>query len=125
MQLTKWIPLPLKGKNRIWNQYRKVLPRYSANRYPVLDSLYKTIKSNSLVKSGNQYKTIDFEDEKNHHNHFRNNGVYYFQPTYVNFDIDTIKKENKADVNIIINNYSIKITTQLKRSLLKSIKLVM
>jgi hypothetical protein len=31
--------------------------------------------------------------------------VYYFQPTY-NFDIDTIKKENKADVNIIINNYS-------------------
>jgi hypothetical protein len=32
--------------------------------------------------------------------------VYYFQPTYVNFDIDTIKKENKADVNIIINNYS-------------------
>jgi hypothetical protein len=57
--------------------------------------------------------------------HFRNNGVYYFQPTYVNFDIDTIKKENKADVNIIINNYSIKITTQLKRSLLKSIKLVM
>jgi hypothetical protein len=38
--------------------------------------------------------------------HFRNNGVYYFQPTYVNFDIDTIKKENKADVNIIINNYS-------------------
>jgi hypothetical protein len=56
--------------------------------------------------------------------HFRNNGVYYF-PYYVNFDIDTIKKENKADVNIIINNYSIKITTQLKRSLLKSIKLVM
>jgi outer membrane protein assembly factor BamA len=74
---------------------------------PVLDSLYKTIKSNSLVKSGNQYKTIDFEDEKNRiTTHFRNNGVYYFQPTYVNFDIDTIKKENKADVNIIINNYS-------------------
>jgi outer membrane protein assembly factor BamA len=70
---------------------------------PVLDSLYKTIKSNSLVKSGNQYKTIDFEDEKNRiTTHFRNNGVYYFQPTYVNFDIDTIKKENKADVNISI-----------------------
>jgi outer membrane protein assembly factor BamA len=74
---------------------------------PVLDSLYKTIKSNSFVKSGNQYKTLDFEDEKNRiTTHFRNNGVYYFQPTYVNFDIDTIKKENKADVNIIINNYS-------------------
>jgi hypothetical protein len=66
MQLIKWIPLPLKEQNRIWNQYRKaILPRYSANNDPyVLDSLYKTIKSNSLVKSGNQYKTIDFEDEK-------------------------------------------------------------
>jgi outer membrane protein assembly factor BamA len=74
---------------------------------PVLDSLYETIKSNSFVKSGNQYKTLDFEDEKNRiTTHFRNNGVYYFQPTYVNFDIDTIKKENKADVNIIITNYS-------------------
>jgi hypothetical protein len=51
--------------------------------------------------------------------HFRNN-VYYFQPTYVNFDIDTIKKENKADVIISIIT-PIKITTQLKRSLLKSI----
>jgi hypothetical protein len=73
-------------------------PRYSANndRYTPLDSLYKTIKSNSLVKSGNQYKTIDFEDENRITTHFRNNGVYYFQPTYVNFDIDTIKKEKQG-----------------------------
>lgn len=74
---------------------------------PVLDSIYQTIKSSSFVKSGNQYKTIDFEDEKNRvTTHFRNNGVYYFQPTYVNFDIDTIQKDAKADVNLIINNYS-------------------
>jgi hypothetical protein len=102
-----------------------ILPRYSANndRYPVLDSLYKTIKSNSLVKSGNQYKTIDFEDEKPHHNPFQNNGGIIFS-TYVNFDIDTIKKENKADVNIIINNYSYQ-DNETKTDLLKSIKLVM
>jgi hypothetical protein len=56
--------------------------------------------------------------------HFRNN-VYYFQPTYVNFDIDTIKKENKADVNIIINNYSYQDNDSTKTGLLKSIKLVM
>jgi outer membrane protein assembly factor BamA len=74
---------------------------------PVLDSIYGTIKSKSFVKSGNQYRTIDFEDEKNRvTTHFRNNGVYYFQPTYVNFDIDTIQKDAKADVNLIINNYS-------------------
>ncbi|MFE3871509.1 BamA/TamA family outer membrane protein [Flavobacterium sp. ZS1P70] len=74
---------------------------------PVLDSLYESIKSNSLIKSGNQYKTIDFENEKNRiTTHFRNNGVYFFQPNYVTFDIDTIKKVNKANVNLTINNYS-------------------
>lgn len=80
---------------------------YTKINTPVLDSIYGTIKSKSFVKSGNQYRTIDFEDEKNRvTTHFRNNGVYYFQPTYVNFDIDTIQKDAKADVNLIINNYS-------------------
>ncbi|TDE02895.1 translocation and assembly module lipoprotein TamL [Flavobacterium hiemivividum] len=74
---------------------------------PALDSIYETIKSNAVIKTGNQYKTIDFNDEKNRvTNHFRNNGVYYFQPTYVNFDIDTIQKGDKAGVNLIIKDYS-------------------
>jgi outer membrane protein assembly factor BamA len=74
---------------------------------PVLDSLYETIRDNSIIKSGKQYRTVDFEDEKNRiASHFRNNGVYFFQPTYVNYDIDTINKKNKADVNLIINDYS-------------------
>jgi outer membrane protein assembly factor BamA len=73
----------------------------------VLDSLYETIRPNSLIKTGQQYRTVDFEDEKNRiASHFRNNGVYFFQPTYVNFDVDTINKQNKADVNLIINDYS-------------------
>nr|WP_315189273.1 BamA/TamA family outer membrane protein [uncultured Flavobacterium sp.] len=74
---------------------------------PVLDSLYEVTKSASFLKSGNQYKTEDFENEKNRiTTHFRNNGVYYFQPNYVTFDIDTIKKVNQANVNLIVNNYS-------------------
>lgn len=74
---------------------------------PVLDSLYETIRENSIINSGKQYRTVDFEDEKNRiATHFRNNGVYFFQPTYVNYDIDTINKKNKADVNLIINDYS-------------------
>lgn len=74
---------------------------------PALDSLYNTAKTNTILKSGQQYKTIDFENEKNRiTTHFRNNGVYNFQPTYVTFDIDTIKKVNQANVNLIINNYS-------------------
>ena len=76
-------------------------------RTPALDSLYGTIKNGSLVKSGNQYKTDDFENEKNRiTTYFRNNGAYYFQPNYVTFDIDTIKKVNQANINLAIANYS-------------------
>lgn len=72
---------------------------------PALDSLYKTNNEPSLLKSGNQYKTTDFEDEKNRiTTYFRNHGAYYFQPTYVTFDIDTIGKKNKADVTLNITN---------------------
>ncbi|MFV8441639.1 BamA/TamA family outer membrane protein [Flavobacterium sp. LB2P44] len=74
---------------------------------PALDSLYQTNKSSTFIKSGQQYKTDDFENEKNRiTTHFRNNGVYYFQPNYVTFDIDTIKKVNQANINLMINNYS-------------------
>lgn len=74
---------------------------------PVLDSLFQENKSNTFIKSGNQYKTADFNDEKNRITyHFRNNGVYNFQPNYVTFDIDTINKVNLANVNLIINDYS-------------------
>lgn len=75
---------------------------------PALDSLYKTNPEAPLIKSGNQYKTSDFEDEKNRvTTYFRNHGAYYFQPTYVTFDIDTIGKKNKADVTLIVNNNNI------------------
>ncbi|PWB27831.1 BamA/TamA family outer membrane protein [Flavobacterium sp. HTF] len=75
---------------------------------PALDSLYKTNKEPSILKSGNQFKTADFEEEKNRvTTYFRNHGAYFFQPTYVTYDIDTIGKKNKADVNLIINDNNI------------------
>lgn len=74
---------------------------------PVLDSMYKQMKSEAFLKSGNQYKTNDFDEEKNRINtYFRNHGVYQFQPNYVTFDIDTLNIENKANVNLKINDYS-------------------
>jgi hypothetical protein len=41
------VPLPKRAKNMMKSVPEAMLPRYSANndRYPVLDSLYKTIKS--------------------------------------------------------------------------------
>ena len=75
---------------------------------PALDSMYKQMKSESFLKSGNQYKTEDFENEKNRiTTYFRNHGVYNFQPNYVTFDIDTLNTENKANVDLKINNFSI------------------
>lgn len=74
---------------------------------PELDSLYNDTKENALIKTGNQYKTVDFTDEKNRlTTYFRNHGAYYFQPTSIIFDIDTIGKKNKANVNINIGDYS-------------------
>ena len=74
---------------------------------PVLDSLYQINKFNTFVKSGKQYKTEDFDNEKNRiTTNFRNNGVYNFQPNYVTFDIDTIKKVNQANITLMIANYS-------------------
>ncbi len=74
---------------------------------PVLDSLYQTIKSNSILKSGKQYQTIDFEEERNRiTTNFRNNGAYDFQPTYINFDIDTLNGNYKTNVDVKIENFS-------------------
>ncbi|VXB08613.1 Outer membrane protein assembly factor BamA [Flavobacterium sp. 9R] len=74
---------------------------------PALDSLYNISKEDSFILSGKQYKTNDFEEEKNRiTTYFRNNGAYHFQPNNVTFDIDTIGKKNKADVELIIKNYS-------------------
>ena len=72
-----------------------------------LDSLYHTQEKFTLIKKENQFRSSDFEEEKNRiTTHFRNNGVYYFQPTYVNYNIDTINKKNKANVELKIKDYS-------------------
>ena len=72
---------------------------------PALDSLYKQVKSELIV--GKQYKIEDFENEKSHiSTYFRNHGAYRFQPNYINFDIDTINKKDKATVVLNVEKYS-------------------
>ncbi|HLA55428.1 MAG TPA: BamA/TamA family outer membrane protein [Flavobacterium sp.] len=74
---------------------------------PALDSLYNANKENTLLKSGKQFRTADFDAEKNRiTTNFRNRGVFHFQQNYVKFDIDTIKATHKANVNLLINDYS-------------------
>ncbi|MBK0370658.1 translocation and assembly module lipoprotein TamL [Flavobacterium agrisoli] len=74
---------------------------------PVLDSLLKTTRRQSFLVPGQQYKTTDFEEEKNRiTTYFRNHGAYNFQSNYITFDIDTIDKGKKIDINLIISNYT-------------------
>ncbi|WP_415037439.1 BamA/TamA family outer membrane protein [Flavobacterium sp.] len=74
---------------------------------PALDSMYQSRKTASFLKTGKQYKTEDFESERGRvTTHFRNNGVYNFQQNYINFDIDTLNGNFKANVDMKINNYT-------------------
>lgn len=72
---------------------------------PALDSIYKLHPS--LIVPGKQFKTDDFEQEKSRLTTlFRNSGAFRFQANYVNFDVDTINKKNKAAVVLNVGNYS-------------------
>lgn len=74
---------------------------------PVLDSMYNLRKENSLIKTGKQYKTIDFNDERTRiTTQFRNNGVYNFQQNFITYDIDTLNTNYKANVDLKINDFS-------------------
>lgn len=75
---------------------------------PQLDSLYQINKANSFLKTGKQYMTSDFDAERNRvTTHFRNNGAYYFQQNYINFDIDTLNGNHKTNVNLKIKDYAL------------------
>ena len=70
-----------------------------------LDSLYELNKSESAIKSGSQYNTLDFNDERDRLSQlFRNNGVYNFDQEYISFDADTVDTNNKLNTTLIIKN---------------------
>jgi outer membrane protein assembly factor BamA len=74
---------------------------------PALDSLYATMKANSVIKSGKQFNENNFQEEKDRITfQFRNNGVQDFQANTIIFTIDTINKYKKVNVNLIVKNYS-------------------
>jgi hypothetical protein len=60
MQITVDTVAPKRAK--IKYEISDLTPRtYTQQLHYCLDSLYETIKSNSILKSGNQYKTLDFD----------------------------------------------------------------
>lgn len=77
---------------------------------PELDSLYEKNKSKSLIKKGEQYKSSNFEAERERiTTNFRNNGAYYFQPTNINFIGDSIDTNHKANMVLKISDRSVRV----------------
>lgn len=80
---------------------------YTRISSPDIDSLYTQASKFSLLKTGNRYQSSNFEEERNRlTSYFRNNGIYNFQQNYINYDIDTLLTGNKANVNVVIGDYS-------------------
>lgn len=77
---------------------------------PELDSLYEKNKSKSLIIKGTQFKSSNFEAERERiTTNFRNNGAYYFQPTNINFVGDSIDTDHKANMVLKITDRSVRV----------------
>lgn len=79
-----------------------------------LDSIYQLRKRNSFIKSGRRLDYANFDSEKTRITEdFRNNGAFRFQQNYVNYVIDTITNKHLANVDLIIENESIRVEDSL------------
>ncbi|GAA4963681.1 BamA/TamA family outer membrane protein [Algibacter aquimarinus] len=83
---------------------------------PTIDTLYKNIKENSLIVSGEQYETANFENERDRiSSELRNSGIYHFNQDYVSFEIDTIGTDKKVNVGIQIQDRAIRTPDSIRR----------
>lgn len=74
-----------------------------------LQPLYVETQKNSLLKSGHQYNATVLDEERDRiTTYFRNNGAYDFQKTYINYEIDTLQQNNKANLTLLIDDKTVK-----------------
>ncbi|MCB4799573.1 translocation and assembly module lipoprotein TamL [Neotamlana laminarinivorans] len=101
-----------------------VLDTITANiKSPIVDTLYKEIKKKSLLKRFEQYKTDNFNNERDRiSSALRNSGVYHFKSDYINYTIDTIGTNNKVNVGINILNRAIRTPDSTRREPFKIYK---
>lgn len=76
---------------------------------PVIDTLYKSLKNNSLIVTGEQFKEANLTNERDRlTTELRNSGLYHFAQDYITFEIDTIGTHRKVNTDIIIQNRMIR-----------------
>ncbi|MEC3907118.1 BamA/TamA family outer membrane protein [Tamlana sp. 2201CG12-4] len=83
---------------------------------PIIENLYEDIKKEAILKPNEQYKTSNFENERERiSNSLRNSGIYHFKQDYVTFQIDTIGTNKKVNVNLTIQDRAIRTSDSIKR----------
>ena len=81
-------------------------PRIST---PAIDSIYQTLKKQSLIKKGEQYNEGNFTNERERlTTALRNSGFYYFGQDYISYDLDTIGTNKKVNTDLIIKNKAVR-----------------
>jgi len=84
-----------------------LIPKIST---PELDSLYQITKDQSLIVKGKQYNRNDLDGERNRiTSFFRNRGAYHFQQSYINYQIDTVDTNHKANIDLIISDQNVRV----------------
>ena len=74
-----------------------------------VDSLYQANKTASLLKVGAQFKTENFEAERDRLTGlFRNNGVFFIQQSDLNYTIDTVDTNHKTNVELVIKEEALR-----------------
>ncbi|WP_055446795.1 POTRA domain-containing protein [Lacinutrix mariniflava] len=77
---------------------------------PVIDSLYQSTLSKSLIKTKTQYRTNNFIDERDRITEtLRNSGVYHFSQDNIYIEIDTIGKTKKVNIDLQISEKAIRL----------------
>lgn len=84
---------------------------------PIIDTLYrKTVHKNTLIKQNEQYRTSNFELERNRiSTELRNLGLYHFNQDYITMEMDTIGTNKKVNVVLQIQNRAIRTPDSVSR----------
>lgn len=84
---------------------------------PLIDTLYrKTVHKNTLIKPNEQYRTSNFELERNRiSTELRNLGLYHFNQDYITMEMDTIGTNKKVNVVLQIQNRAIRTPDSVMR----------
>lgn len=83
---------------------------------PIIDSLYKTAKKNTLVKPNDQFNIGILGAERDRiASELRNLGVYHFDQDYIRFNVDTTDSNKKVNIEVIIQDRAIRVQDTIER----------